>query len=148
MEATPSTGWLVWQVAVRMRAALDRALEPHGLTNTQYAVLASLYGLSQGGRQPSQRQLADFAGLEPMHVSKLVRALEQAGLLERAGHPGDTRALQLTLTARGAEAVAAGRRAVLDLEREHLSPLDAGQVADLRSHLLALLHHLDGKAAP
>ncbi|NRQ32202.1 MarR family transcriptional regulator [Nonomuraea sp. NN258] len=148
MERIPSTGWLVWQVAVRMRASLDRALEPHGLTSTHYGVLASLQGLSQGGRPPSQRQLADFAGLEPMHVSKVVRALEQAGLLERANHPGDTRAVQLTLTPRGAEALAAGRRAVLDLEREHLSPLDADQAGQLHAHLLTLLRHLDGKATP
>src|ERR687888_628281 len=94
----PPIGDLVWHLTPRWRAELDRALAPLGLTSAQYGVLASLHGLSRGGARPSQRNLADFAGLEPMHVSKLVRALERAGLVERTGNPSDTRAVQLSLT--------------------------------------------------
>src|SRR5919198_4440160 len=94
----PSIGFLVWHLTLGWRAELDRALAPLGLTSAQYAVLASLHGLSQGGARPSQRELADFAGLEPMHVSKLIRALQRAGLVERTGNPSDTRAVQLSLT--------------------------------------------------
>jgi DNA-binding MarR family transcriptional regulator len=88
-------------------------------------VLASLYGLSQGGARPSQRELADFAGLEPMHTPKLIRALQRAGLVERAGNPTDTRALQLGVTDRGAQVVTAARATVLELELEAapLAPL-------------------------
>ena len=42
-------------------------------------MLASLYGLSRGGRLPSQRELADFTGLDPIYVSKLVRVLQSGG---------------------------------------------------------------------
>jgi hypothetical protein len=79
-------------------------------------VLASLRGLSRGGARPSQRNLADFAGLEPMHMSKLVRALECAG------NPSDTRAVQLSLTNRGVQVVTAGRAKVLQLEEQRLAP--------------------------
>lgn len=142
----PSTGWLIWQVALRWRTALDRALVPLGLTNAQYGLLAALHGLSSSGARPSQRQLADFAGLEPMYVSKLARTLERAGLIERTGDPDDTRAVQLTLTDRGADAVAAARRIVLALDEQHLAPLggrDGEHSAHLHDQLLALLHHLD-----
>ena len=63
---------------MRWRSAIDRAITPLGLTNAQYSVLAPLLGMERSGRRPSQRQLADFTGLEPLYVSKLARALEQA----------------------------------------------------------------------
>jgi DNA-binding MarR family transcriptional regulator len=140
----PSTGYLLWHLTLRWRAGLDRALAPLGLTSAQYAVLASLYGLSRGGARPSQRELADYAGLEPMHVSKLVRALERAGLVERAGNPADTRAVQLSLTDRGRQVVTAGRAKVLALEERYLAPLGgrlSRQTTDLRETLLLLLRH-------
>lgn len=142
----PSTGYLLWHLSLRWRTTLDRVLAPLGLTASQYGLLASLHGLSRGGGRPSQRELADFAGLEPMHVSKLVRALERAGLVERAAHPADTRAVQLRVTPRGAEVVTAARQKVLDLEEQQLAPLggpasEAG--AELRDTLLALLRHTE-----
>ncbi len=78
---------------------------PFGLTHAHYLVLGSLSEFSRSGAQPSQRELADFAGLEVMYVSKLVRGLERSGLLRRADHPDDPRAFQLELTARGADLV-------------------------------------------
>ena len=78
---------LVWRLSMRWRSAIDRAITPLGLTNAQYSVLAPLLGMERSGQRPSQRQLADFTGLEPLYVSKLARALEQACLIERSGHP-------------------------------------------------------------
>lgn len=142
----PSVGWLVWRLAVKWRAGLDRALAPVGLTSAQYALLASLHGLSRGGRQPSQRELADFSGLEPMFVSKLIRALERDGLVTRASNPADSRAFALTLTERGVEAVAKGRAIVTELEQRRLAVLsEPGRErrAALQEALLMLLNHTD-----
>src|SRR5918912_2258724 len=97
----PTVGYLLWRLTTRLRAAVDRALAPLGLTHAQYTLLASLYGFLRSGAQPSQRELSDWTGLEPIFVSKLARALEQAGLIERAEHPADTRAVQLRLTDQG-----------------------------------------------
>jgi DNA-binding MarR family transcriptional regulator len=119
----PSIGFLLWHVALTWRVAMDRALAPLGLTNAQYGVLASLQGLSRAGARPSQRELADFSGLEPMYVSKLVRALERAGLLRRAAHPADPRAVELTLTSHGGEVVVAAAATVRELHDRLLSPL-------------------------
>lgn len=84
---------------------MDRAVAPLGLTHAQYTLLGSLYGLSLAGTRPSQRKLADFAGLEPIYVSKLIRALESAGMVVRDRHPADPRALRLTLTGKGLAAI-------------------------------------------
>ena len=140
----PSIGFLVWHLTLRWRAELDRALAPLGLTSAQYAVLASLHGLSQGGARPSQRELADFAGLEPMHVSKLIRALQHAGLVERSAHPTDTRAVQLSITNRGVGVVIAARTTLLEVEEQRLTPLGGRQSKrsiELRETLLELLRH-------
>jgi DNA-binding MarR family transcriptional regulator len=145
-DQVPSTGWLIWQVALRCRTALDRALAPLGLTSARYGLLAALHGLSRGGARPSQRQLADFAGLEPMYVSKLARALAQDGLIERRDDPDDTRAVRLSLTSRGAELITAARQVVVALDEHVLAPLggrSGDDTARLHGQLLTLLHHLD-----
>ncbi|HEV2895199.1 MAG TPA: MarR family transcriptional regulator, partial [Actinomycetota bacterium] len=105
----PTTGYLLWRLATKLRAAVDRILAPLGLTHAQYTLLASLYGFSRAGGRPSQRELADWTGLEPIFVSKLARALERGGLIERTGHPADLRAVQLRLTDDGTEVA---RRAI------------------------------------
>src|SRR6185503_11255579 len=96
-----TTGYLLWRVTLKWRAAVDRAVAPLGLTHAQYSVLASLYGHSRAGAQPSQRELADVSGLEPIYVSKLIRALADAGIVVRTTHPADPRAVQLSLTEHG-----------------------------------------------
>jgi len=147
--ATP--GHLLWHLALRWRVAMDRALAPLELTNAQYALLASLYGLSRGGGRPSQRELADFSGLEPMYVSKLARGLEAAGRLRRDPHPDDPRAVQLTLTEAGEATVVEAAAVVRALHDRLLAPLGglAGAgTAELTGTLRALHrhagHHLHG----
>lgn len=138
----PTPGFLVWRLAMKWRAAVDRAVAPLGLTHAQYTVLASLHGMGRRGRRPSQRQLADQLGLEALYVSKLARALEAAGLVERAPDPADSRAVRLALTAEGTEAV---RRAIpvvhrlLDRLLEPLGGLDGARTEALAEELTALL---------
>src|SRR4030095_12457452 len=80
---SPTPGYLLWRLTTKMRAAVDRALAPLGPPHAPASRLASLYGYSLSGAQPSQRELADWTGLEPIYVSKLAPALEQAGLIPR-----------------------------------------------------------------
>src|SRR5687767_3159554 len=106
-ERGPLTGYYIWRLALKWRAEVDRVLAPLDLTQAEYALLASLAVLSRAGKQPSQRELSDFSGLEPMYVSKLARALEQDGLLEREPNSNDPRAFRLTLTEKGSAILAA-----------------------------------------
>ena len=93
-EIARNVGFLVWRLATEWRTAMDRVLEPMGLTQAQYAVLAPLYAMSRGGARPSQRQLADLTGLDAVYVSKLVRALERGGLVSRSANPGSENVTQ------------------------------------------------------
>lgn len=99
----PTTGYLVWRLSMKWRAAVDRAVKPLGLTHATFSLLGVLAGLSRSGRRPSQRELADATGLDAIYVSKLARALEKAGLVERPADPDDPRAVRLGLTTRGRE---------------------------------------------
>lgn len=108
---------------MKWRVAVDRAVAPLGLTHAQYAVMASLYGMSRSGLRPSQRRLADHTGLEPLYVSKLARALETAGLVDRTRDPSDPRAMQLSLTEKGRDVTRRAIGVVQGLLDQLLEPL-------------------------
>jgi Transcriptional regulators len=120
-HATP--GFLVWRLSTKWRVAVDRAVAPLGLTHAQYSLVASLYGMHRTGRRPSQRQLADHTGLEPLYVSKLARALEAAGVVDRTRDPADPRAIRLSLTEDGREVARRAIGVVQGLLEQLLEPL-------------------------
>jgi DNA-binding MarR family transcriptional regulator len=141
-ERHPTAGALVWRLANRWRAAVDRAVAPLGLTDAQYVVLATLRGLTADGEQPSQRRLAEVSGLETIYVSKLVSALDRNGLVGRRRDPGDARAVRLTLTSSGVEVIDRAIAVVADLHDELLAAVGGPRTQrarDLRATLQALL---------
>jgi MarR family transcriptional regulator, organic hydroperoxide resistance regulator len=147
----PTTGYLIWRVLLKWRAAMDRALAHLGLTHARYVLLASLYRLSQAGRRPSQRELADVSGLEPVFISRLARALEQRGLVERDPHPADPRAVQVRITSRGLEVITAAMRVARALDDRHLAPLggrSSRRSAELREMLGTLLNDEENDDVP
>lgn len=119
----PTPGFLVWRLANKWRVAVDRAVAPLGLTHAQYSLVASLDGMQRGGERPSQRRLADHTGLEALYVSKLARALESAGLVERTRDPRDPRAVQLALTEQGQAVTRQAIAVVQELHQQFLEPL-------------------------
>ncbi|MCI3928522.1 MarR family winged helix-turn-helix transcriptional regulator [Streptomyces sp. AN091965] len=138
----PTPGFLVWRLANKWRVAVDRAVAPLGLTHAQYSLVASLYGMQCGGERPSQRRLADHTGLEALYVSKLARALESAGLVERARDPRDPRAVQLALTEEGQTVTREAVAVVQELLGQLLEPLgglDAPRTREFTDELRTLL---------
>jgi MarR family transcriptional regulator, organic hydroperoxide resistance regulator len=141
-EVRGNVGFLIWRVSMRWRAAMDRTLAPLGLTHAQYSVLAPLYGMSVDGARPSQRELADFTGLDPVYISKLVRALEREGFLTRSVKASDPRAVELALTTQGADAVQEGIRLVTAMRDRLTRPLGGNggaRTAELARLLLELV---------
>ncbi|WP_030061212.1 MULTISPECIES: MarR family winged helix-turn-helix transcriptional regulator [Streptomyces] len=137
-----TAGFLVWRLSMKWRVAVDRAVAPLGLTHAQYAVMASLYGMSRSGLRPSQRRLADHTGLEALYVSKLARALEAGGLVARTRDPDDPRAMQLSLTEQGHDVTRRAITVVQGLLDQLLAPLggqDSPRARQFTSDLAALL---------
>ena len=139
-KGTP--GFLVWRLSMKWRVAVDRAVAPLGLTHAQYSLVASLYGMQRSGERPSQRRLAVVTGLEPLYVSKLARALETAGLIERTRDPKDPRAVQLALTEQGREVTGRAIKVVQGLLQQLLQPLgglDSPRTREFTRDLATLL---------
>ncbi|MFH9011289.1 MarR family winged helix-turn-helix transcriptional regulator [Streptomyces sp. NPDC017943] len=141
-------GFLVWRLSMKWRVAVDRAVAPLGLTHAQYSLLASLHGMQRGGERPSQRRLADHTGLEPLYVSKLARALETAGLLERTRDPRDPRAVQLALTEQGQDVTRRAITVVHGLLQQLLEPLGGLDGTRTRAFVRDLTALLDAPLDP
>lgn len=134
-QAADSPGLVLWQVTNRWQAAQRAALKPFDLTHVQFVLLASLTWLDSEG-PVTQRRLAEHAATDPMMTSQVVRGLADRGLVVRAPHPDDGRAVALAVTDEGA---ALANRAVVVVEacdQEFFAPLDgrrADFVAELRN---------------
>ncbi|MFE4540896.1 MarR family winged helix-turn-helix transcriptional regulator [Streptomyces scopuliridis] len=142
VSPSPTPGFLVWRLANKWRVAVDRAVAPLGLTHAQYSLVASLHGMQRTGERPSQRRLADHTGLEALYVSKLARALESAGLIQRTRDPRDPRAVQLALTEQGQAITRQAIAAVQELLQQLLEPLgglDAPRTRAFTDELTTLL---------
>ena len=97
-----SPGFHLWHASLRWTQEVARALQPVGLTHTQFFLLGAVGWLTKSrGEAPKQREVADFAKLDKMTTSQVTRALESHGLLAREDDPADSRAWRLTLTAKG-----------------------------------------------
>ncbi|MFE3514875.1 MarR family winged helix-turn-helix transcriptional regulator [Streptomyces sp. NPDC059166] len=144
----PTPGFLVWRLANKWRVAVDRALAPLGLTHAQYSLVASLYGMQRAGERPSQRRLADHTGLEALYVSKLARALESAGMVERTRDPRDPRAVQLGLTDQGEAVTRRAVEVVRELLQQLLEPLGGLDSPRTRAFTDELTTLLDVSLAP
>ena len=131
LNSVPPTG-IIWRLSLKWRAAIDRELADLDLTHAQYAVLAPLFSLASDYARPSQRELADLIGLEPLYVSKLMRALEYAGYVERSDDPKDARAVQLALTPLGRQVTATAISRVMGIQDRLMASL--GGVRSQRAH--------------
>jgi DNA-binding MarR family transcriptional regulator len=119
---------------MKWRAAVDAAVGPLGLTHAQYSVLASLRGLTRSGHRPSQRELADHTGLDPIYISKLARALERAGLILREPDETDSRAVSLVITEVGTTVIDRAIVIVQEVLQQVTAPL--GGTAGRRTRAL------------
>lgn len=134
-EAHDSPGFLLWMVCTQWQRAIATSLKPHGLTQVQFVLLASLLWLSAREEHITQVRLARHARMDVMTTSQVLGNLERRKLVTRKAHPTDTRAKALQLTKAGMELT---RRAVPDVEREDarffsgLGKQDAGFIRALR----------------
>jgi MarR family transcriptional regulator for hemolysin len=94
---------LVSQVSREWRRAIDRLLQPFGLTEASWLPLLRI------ARSPApmrQNELAASLSLDGSSVVRLLDSLEKAGLVERREDASDRRAKSLSLTPEGRRTVA------------------------------------------
>ncbi len=94
-------GILLWQASKLWQRSLNDALSALGLSGTSAAVLANILYFEQEGEQATQAGIAAAVKVDVMTVSRIIRALENKGLLVRHTNPKDSRAYTTELTDRG-----------------------------------------------
>lgn len=122
-----------WQVAAAVFEDECRGIE---LTPAQYGTLVVLHA----SPAIDQATLARALGYDKVTVLRILRGLEARGLVSRLLAPGQKRRFALKLTIQGEAALAGARSGAERAGRRLLSPLDAGEQAQL----IALLQKLTG----
>lgn len=100
-----------------------------------------------GGPRPLG-ELAAAEGVRAPSMSRLVAAMEEEGLVARAGDPDDRRVTRLRPTARGRRLLLQGRRRRIGLLVELLAGLDDASLATLGEAAEMVLAITEPAAAP
>ncbi len=97
----------------------EETVRSHGLTPQHYQLLLALKGFP-GREWATVRELAERLQLRHHSVVELVNRAQGQGLVQRAAHPEDARAVRVLLTGEGEQVL--GRLSML--HREELRRLD------------------------
>lgn len=127
------------RAARQWRRAVDRELQPFGLTEATWLPLIRLARAPEAMRQ---KELAAALSVDGSAVVRILDSLQAAGLIERREETGDRRARAVTLTPAGRELVArveASAQAVRDRALSGLSAADVETTARVLDHVARAL---------
>jgi DNA-binding MarR family transcriptional regulator len=127
-----SPGFWLHHAALHWRAALDAALTPLALTPTQFILLATTGWLEHRGDPPTQQQVADGSGADRVMTSKIIRTLEDRGLITRRPDEADARAIRLALTPKGRTLARRATAVAQDVDDAFFGPTPESLRATLR----------------
>lgn len=136
-ERASAIGILTARVAMAFRVGNDDAVRELGLTSLQARTLWVVDAM--GGGEAMQKAIAERTGMLPPAVTRLIKALEQRGLLTREISPDDNRRKVLTLTDEGHAVVRHFVAAVKAHDEAMLAPLSTAERDEL-GRLLSLVH--------
>jgi MarR family transcriptional regulator for hemolysin len=128
-EADDSAGFLLWKITALWQRKLAQVLGGFGITQTQYAILASLRWFEEKKEPATQAHLVEHARIDKMTVSKAIRNLERDGLVSREQSASDSRATSVRFTAQGRKTIQKAIVAVENADDDFFSGLTSHQLA-------------------
>ncbi|HVT04389.1 MAG TPA: MarR family transcriptional regulator [Thermoanaerobaculia bacterium] len=131
-RADDSAGFLLWKITALWQRELALVLSELGITQTQYAMLASLMWFEEQGEPATQVHLVEHAKIDKMTVSKAIRRLEEDGLVSRQRSSADSRATRVRFTAKGRRVIRKAVVAVESADERFFSSLSRQQLADFK----------------
>lgn len=131
---SPRTSYLIKRAETVVRAGLETALQPLGLTPRQYVTLSLL----RDERDQSSADLARKAGITPQSMSETIASLIRKVLIERLESPEHRRILMTRLTSAGTALLIDCERVVDAMEARMLADIAADDLAALRRSLRAV----------
>jgi MarR family transcriptional regulator for hemolysin len=111
-------GWLLTQAHFNLVSEVGAALEPLGVSNRGYHVLAT----ARTGEY-TQKELAERIGLDKTTMVVTVDELEEKGLAERKPSSADRRARVIVVTRTGERTVAEGQKIIDRIQCDVLESL-------------------------
>jgi len=135
-----SLSFLITAAELYLKAELGRRLQPFALTTEQWAVLNLLWETNG----VTQKTLAVRSLKDQPNMTRILRRLEQKGLLVRTGNSLDRRSFLISLTAKGQQTREATIDLALDLRRQAFAGLDERECAELGSLLTRINNNLLG----
>jgi MarR family transcriptional regulator, transcriptional regulator for hemolysin len=115
-------GWLLTQAHFNLVSEVAAALEPLGVSNRGYHVLAT----ARTGEY-TQKELAEQIGLDKTTMVVTVDELEQKGLAEREPSRSDRRARVISVTKAGERTVVQGQKIIDRIQGDVLENLPANE---------------------
>ena len=132
-KADDSAGFLLWKITALWQRKLAEVLSEFAITQTQYAILASLRWFEEQKEPTTQTHLVENAKIDKMTVSKAIRKLEQAGLVLREQSSVDSRATNVRFTTKGRKVIQKAVVAIESADEEFFSCLPENQLEQYKS---------------
>ena len=132
-KADDSAGFLLWKITAIWQARLEKVLAEFGITQTQYAILASLRWFEEKEEPITQTQLVEHTKIDKMTVSKAIRRLESKGLVLRERSAIDSRATNVRFSKIGLEIIQKAIVAIESADEDFFSCLNEKQLATYKS---------------
>lgn len=132
-KADDSAGFLLWKITALWQSKLAEVLGDFGITQTQYAILASLRWFEEKKEPTTQAHLVEHTKIDKMTVSKAIRRLEEDDLVVREDSSIDSRATNVRFTAQGRKLVQKAILAIENADEEFFSCLTEKQLEAYKS---------------
>ncbi|MBI2769618.1 MAG: MarR family transcriptional regulator [Burkholderiales bacterium] len=140
-KADDSAGFLLWKITALWQRKLAGVLGGFGITQTQYAILASLRWFEQQGEPITQTHLVEHTRIDKMTLSKAIRKLEEDALVRREASAADSRAVEVRFTPRGRKVVEQAVVAIENADDEFFGCLAGKPLADYKALTVRVIAH-------
>jgi DNA-binding MarR family transcriptional regulator len=141
---SPRIGYVVGRLDRALRREIGALVAPHGLTVAKYTALSIMRdrpGLSNA-------QLARRSYVTPQSMNEVLAALESDGLIARSPAANHGRVVEVALSDRGHEVLAACDRAIMHMENAMLADLDEAGRERLLEALVNCVYRLGAGFGP
>jgi DNA-binding MarR family transcriptional regulator len=134
-KPAPRTLYLIKQVQYKTFLRLEAALQPLGVTTTQFRILTTLLY----GEKRSSAELSRMFGVKPQTMIKQIALLEGNGLIERNLAKGSRRVLEVTMTEAGRVVLRACDAAATAVEAAIFASFEPGELKSFRALMQKVL---------
>ncbi|KXO13231.1 Transcriptional regulator, MarR family [Moritella sp. JT01] len=137
--ADDSVGFLLWKITTLWQRKLAVVLGGFGITQTQFAILASLRWFQDNQKLATQTNLVEHTKIDKMTISKAIRKLELNGLVERTSSLSDARNTNVQFTKEGNSLIIKAIFTIETADDEFFSCLTESQLKQYKSLTSSLI---------